>query len=180
MSTNLRDRLTIKEIRDAFPEACETILPREIKRLNKDLRDYKKDIKDFTLRGYDIATERIAKALIKASHGVEGKLVLLDRLEKIRDYMEPKEDSNKVTEEQIQIARDKPIYGLYTFQKVRGNPNKFMALCPFHDENTSSFSVKGNVYHCFGCATRGDSIDFIKRINGWSFIQAVKYLCQST
>jgi len=39
---------------------------------------------------------------------------------------------------------------------ARGN----MYLCPFHDENTPSFHVYPEGYHCFGCNAHGDIFDF--------------------
>ncbi len=51
-----------------------------------------------------------------------------------------------------------------------------MALCPFHDDRSPSFSVKGAKGHCFGCGWSGDVIDFIQQRQGMSFQEAVKYL----
>lgn len=38
------------------------------------------------------------------------------------------------------------------------------ACCPFHEENTPSFTVyhKTNTFHCFGCGISGDAIEFIQ------------------
>ena len=35
-------------------------------------------------------------------------------------------------------------------------------LCPFHNEKTPSFTVSQETgrYYCFGCQTKGDSIEF--------------------
>ena len=39
------------------------------------------------------------------------------------------------------------------------------ALCPFHKEDTASFSVDPvkQLYHCFGCGAAGDVFSFIER-----------------
>lgn len=58
---------------------------------------------------------------------------------------------------------------------TRGN---FWACCPFHIEKTPSFCCndsKAN-YHCFGCHESGDIFNFIMKIEGLSFSQAVKKL----
>lgn len=40
---------------------------------------------------------------------------------------------------------------------------EFLGLCPFHQEETPSFTVVPNkgFYHCFGCGAHGDLVDFI-------------------
>ncbi|OKL54080.1 DNA primase [Bowdeniella nasicola] len=51
-------------------------------------------------------------------------------------------------------------------------------LCPFHDEKTPSFHVRPTVgrWHCFGCGEGGDVINFVQRINGITFVEAVEHL----
>ena len=54
------------------------------------------------------------------------------------------------------------------------------ACCPFHNEKTPSFSVdrvKG-FYHCFGCGESGDAIKFVEKMEGATFIDAVKKLAE--
>lgn len=45
--------------------------------------------------------------------------------------------------------------------------------CPFHSEKTSSFSVKGEKWKCFGCNRGGDVIDFVMELCGINFQQAI-------
>ena len=52
------------------------------------------------------------------------------------------------------------------------------ACCPFHQEKTPSFHIdraKG-LYHCFGCGASGDAIAFVEKMEGVSFIDAVRKL----
>ena len=51
-------------------------------------------------------------------------------------------------------------------------------LCSFHSEKTSSFCVDPERQHwkCFGCCASGDSIDFIVKLKGLSFPDALRYL----
>lgn len=51
-------------------------------------------------------------------------------------------------------------------------------LCPFHDERTPSFNVRPSVgrYHCFGCGEGGDVIEFVMKLDGLTFVEAVEYL----
>lgn len=48
--------------------------------------------------------------------------------------------------------------------------------CPFHKEETASFSVKDGFYNCFGCGKRGDAVKFIRDLTGKSFPETLHYL----
>lgn len=51
------------------------------------------------------------------------------------------------------------------------------ALCPLHnDKHNPSFSVKNNRGHCFACGWSGDIIDFVMKLNGFNFKEAVNFL----
>ncbi|MDH3575984.1 MAG: CHC2 zinc finger domain-containing protein [Desulfobacteraceae bacterium] len=50
-------------------------------------------------------------------------------------------------------------------------------LCPFHDEKTASFKAyPDNHFKCFGCGEHGDVIDFVQKLYGLSFPDALKHL----
>ena len=52
-------------------------------------------------------------------------------------------------------------------------------LCPFHDEKTPSFQVTPSrgYWYCFGaCAEGGDVIDFMRKIDNLTFVEAVERL----
>ena len=52
------------------------------------------------------------------------------------------------------------------------------ACCPFHKEKTPSFSINDDkgYYHCFGCGESGDAIKFVQKMEGLTFVEAVKKL----
>lgn len=58
----------------------------------------------------------------------------------------------------------------------------FQGLCPFHKEKTPSFHVnpERGIYHCFGCKESGSAIDFLMKIEGMTFIEAVRALAERT
>lgn len=66
----------------------------------------------------------------------------------------------------------------YVLLKKTGSVYK--ALCPFHQEKTPSFTVypQQQTYHCFGCGTHGNAIEFWKQYHRLSFPQAVEELAQ--
>ena len=62
--------------------------------------------------------------------------------------------------------------------QLRKSGTQWMGLCPFHGENTPSFSVnyEMGVYHCFGCGESGDAIDYVQNKQHLDFAGAVEYL----
>jgi len=52
------------------------------------------------------------------------------------------------------------------------------ARCPFHEENTASFTVTPakNLWRCFGCNAAGGPIDWVMKLKGISFRHAVEVL----
>ena len=68
------------------------------------------------------------------------------------------------------------IVSAYTDLRRQGE--RFVGLCPFHDERTPSFSVKprDGFYYCFGCEAGGDAIRFVQEKEGLAFPDAVEAL----
>jgi DNA primase len=66
------------------------------------------------------------------------------------------------------------VVGKRVALKKRGR--NFLGLCPFHREKTPSFNVHDDkgFYHCFGCQTHGDVIDFVMRTENVTFPEAVE------
>ncbi|MGU9961959.1 MAG: DNA primase [Candidatus Puniceispirillales bacterium WSBS_2018_MAG_OTU23] len=62
--------------------------------------------------------------------------------------------------------------------KLTKRGNRFVGLCPFHNEKTPSFQVSEDdgYYHCFGCGVSGDAISFMREKEGMSFMDSVKHL----
>jgi DNA primase len=58
----------------------------------------------------------------------------------------------------------------------------YQALCPFHTENTPSFTVSQNkqFYHCFGCGKHGSAIGFMMEFEGMEFVDSIETLAQMT
>ena len=87
----------------------------------------------------------------------------------------------RINEEDIAAVRDRArieeIVGSYVTLRSAGGTMK--GLCPFHDEKTPSFQVTParGYWYCFGaCAEGGDVIDFMRKIDNLSFVEAVERL----
>ena len=53
-----------------------------------------------------------------------------------------------------------------------------VGLCPFHGEKSPSFYVYDDRYYCFGCKAAGDAIEFIRKTQGFGYIEALRYLAK--
>ncbi len=58
--------------------------------------------------------------------------------------------------------------------------SSYRGLCPFHEERTPSFYVnpEKKFFHCFGCGAGGDVIEFVKKIENVSFVEAVQRVAE--
>lgn len=64
--------------------------------------------------------------------------------------------------------------------KLRRSGGSFLGLCPFHAEKTPSFNVnpQRRFFKCFGCDASGDAISYVQRLQGQTFVEAVRQLAQ--
>lgn len=67
----------------------------------------------------------------------------------------------------------------YVVLSKKSSKNYF-GLCPFHSEDTASFSVSPGkqIYYCFGCHKGGDAIHFVMDIENLSYPQAIRLLAE--
>ncbi len=66
----------------------------------------------------------------------------------------------------------------YVTLKKRGN--KYVGLCPFHNEKTASFTVDGDkqLFYCFGCHVGGNLIGFLEKKENLTFYEAIEELAK--
>jgi DNA primase len=74
---------------------------------------------------------------------------------------------------QVDIAS---VVGEYV--RLRRIGNRYTGLCPFHNEKTPSFSIyaEHQFFKCFGCDAKGDVFNFVMRLEGLSFYEALRKL----
>ena len=66
------------------------------------------------------------------------------------------------------------------YVSLQSRGGRYWGLCPFHKEKTPSFSVspQDGLFYCFGCHAGGSVLQFLMRIEGWSFVETVRELAQ--
>ena len=81
--------------------------------------------------------------------------------------------------EEIRVKNDivDVVSGYLRLQKKGAN---HWACCPFHNEDTPSFSVNGakQMYHCFGCGAGGNVFTFVMEYENYTFPEAIKHLAE--
>ncbi|OLN23385.1 DNA primase [Domibacillus antri] len=86
----------------------------------------------------------------------------------------------RIPEETIQLIKRgvdiADVVGDYVQLKKQGR--NYFGLCPFHGENSPSFSVspEKQIYHCFGCGAGGNAFTFLMEIDQISFVEAASRL----
>ena len=87
-----------------------------------------------------------------------------------------------IPEETVNEIRNKndivDVVGEYVQLKKQGR--NYFGLCPFHNENSPSFSVAPDkqIFHCFGCGAGGNVFTFLMDIEGYSFAEAARTLAE--
>ena len=68
------------------------------------------------------------------------------------------------------------LVGQYVTLKKAGI--NYKGLCPFHQERSGSFMVNPDrqIYKCFGCNEGGDAFDFVMKMEGLTFPEALQLL----
>lgn len=64
--------------------------------------------------------------------------------------------------------------------ELKGNGDNLKACCPFHKEDTPSFSISSTkqLYFCFGCKEGGDVFSFVQKMENCPFDQALRKMAQ--
>ena len=91
--------------------------------------------------------------------------------------------SNLIPEQVIEEIKSRSelvgVVEQYVRLDKRSGSNYF-GLCPFHSEDTPSFSVSPSkqIYYCFGCHKGGDVIHFVMDVEKCSYPQAIRLLAE--
>jgi DNA primase len=87
-----------------------------------------------------------------------------------------------IPDEKIREVRERAsiLEVISDYMSLRKSGANYQGLCPFHGEKTPSFNVNParGIFHCFGCGAGGSALDFVMRMEGIAFPQAVKLLAK--
>ena len=166
---------------DAFPSECEVILPKELRRVKGILQEYLDCIENVREDYIDDFERYFWVEVVKIFMPCDEKRLYYQLLE-IKKMAKIRKNIKDVVGLDLAGAKNRPIEGLYNFQNKKCAGRNIVTLCPFHNEKTGSFYIytQRNRFHCFGCGMNGDAIDFIMKLNGLCFVDAVKYLLKMT
>ncbi len=76
---------------------------------------------------------------------------------------------DRLTDQQIEQAHKTPI------AKIIGLTDDFIP-CVFHHERSPSLHITDNLFYCFGCQKKGDTISFIRAIKSLKFKEAILFI----
>jgi predicted molibdopterin-dependent oxidoreductase YjgC len=119
---------------------------------------------------------------------LDSEIETLDKFEKnlkyISQHKQNKQEGkpanpDRITDADIERAKETPILSLIEQDmQLRKSGKDYMGTCPLHQDKSPSFSVsvEKNIFYCFSCREGGGPIDYLIKIKGYEFIEAVRLL----
>jgi DNA primase len=90
--------------------------------------------------------------------------------------------AERIAEEKInQIRQSVDIVEVISeYVQLKKQGRNYFGLCPFHGENSPSFSVSPDkqIFHCFGCGAGGNVFSFLMDLEGFSFLETAVKLAE--
>ena len=90
--------------------------------------------------------------------------------------------AGRIRKEDIETLRERAdlLAVISDHTKLTRAGKNYKGLCPFHSENTPSFSVDPGqgFFHCFGCGVGGDVFTFLEKALGLTFVEAVEHVAR--
>ncbi|NJC87240.1 MAG: DNA primase [Desulfuromonas sp.] len=87
---------------------------------------------------------------------------------------------SRINEETVREIRERNdiVEVISSYMPLRRSGANYQGLCPFHQEKSPSFNVNAprQIFHCFGCGVGGNVFNFVMRMEGLTFPEAVKRL----
>ena len=79
-----------------------------------------------------------------------------------------------------QLIENDIIEVISEYVELRKQGERYIGLCPFHEDKTKIFSVNQSTqtYYCLGCGAGGNVITFIMEYKNCTLSEAVKFLAE--
>lgn len=173
-------RFTDRELLEIFPEAVTEIIPSKIKdwedRRDKSQKEIREMLRQVPLKDrwfYDIY---LSVFYLPEIYECERSIL---RLKRLLIPLNKNKSPLMNFQTKLENAKAYPIYELARNKlDLKPGGEKFVGLCPYHDERTPSFYLypETNNFHCFGCGKHGDVIHLAEQLSGLTFKEAVESL----
>ena len=90
--------------------------------------------------------------------------------------------TGRIPDETLRAIRERTslVEVVSAYVSLRRAGRNHLGLCPFHSENTPSFTVneERGLFHCFGCGAGGTVFHFLMRVERLEFPEAVEQLAK--
>lgn len=167
---------SIREIIAAFPAECRALAPKRLAE-QEEMLEHATDILEETLKDIPARNRDLVREFVLAFHydWLANSTEVIRHLKAIRAriHADPRRELD------VDKAREYPLvdlcheYGI----ELRHNGSRYVGLCPFHEDSHPSFYVfDDNCFHCYGCGAHGDTIEFVMKLDGCVFQDAVRKL----
>ena len=182
--------LTPGEVIEAFPEEARELAPQRLALAEEALKAYYHRYITPVVQSAHPEDRPIVELLVTArwpNYEIVKELTCRIRhlraiVNEIQRRQRPQRFRGRIDEGAIQRARGYPLPQLCEESGVqlRRSGRTWRGRCPFHDDRKPSFVVYPgeNRFYCFGCHQGGDPIDFLCRMEGLSFTEAVRRLAK--
>lgn len=185
---NSLPKYTDQELAKIFPEA-KGMIKQKIDEYQKQREQISKCLKEKLLATKQMTndfSEWFYREWLKVNQGME--LLKIDKhLARLSRQLwafsnERRKVNGRVEQNDIEQAIQIPLLEIANthLQKLQKRGKNWVALCPFHQEKTPSFTIfEDNYYKCFGCGEYGNTINFVRLLYGYSFQKAIKHLIKN-
>jgi peptidyl-tRNA hydrolase len=85
---------------------------------------------------------------------------------------------NQVSRETLEEIRQHTFDVIGSFVSLKPAGGSFKGLCPFHEDQNPSLSVRGAFFRCFACGHAGDVFKFVMLSQDVAFPKAVRIAAQ--
>ncbi|HWL88479.1 MAG TPA: DNA primase, partial [Polyangiaceae bacterium] len=106
-----------------------------------------------------------------------------ERRDSINFFQRVRNGRSLISPQTIALVRERTDIVALVLESVpslKRRGRSFTGLCPFHKEKSPSFHVNPDrgFFHCFGCKEGGSALDFVMKLDGLTFPEAVRALAE--